>query len=183
MMLRRWKIGAWISAVAAISFLAATTPAVAQICGEAMTVDLLAGQTTKVGTVTVSNDEAGVLSVTYSTLDDWYLTETHLHVSASFDQIPQTRKGNPKVGQFELQREYDPPVMEDTYEILLADEGVVADGESVLFIAAHAVVVQVDDEGNVFAEETAWAEGTQFPWRNWAMYIEYTVQACDGVPT
>ena len=66
------------------------------------TVDLIAGQNIIAGSVSVSvngND----LEITYNTIDGWELVETHLWVGESRTEMPQTRKGNPKIGNFPYQ--------------------------------------------------------------------------------
>ena len=161
------------------------TPASAAACGAPTIVTLYAGQTIDAGTVTVSNDQ-DFLYVTYSGANDWLLKETHLHIAASLAEIPQTKKGNPKVGGFDYQWSYATPVQEDTYVVSLADLGYTADGVTELVIAAHAVVVQLDANGNEIANETGWGDGFDFPGNSWAMYFAYTLQSCqtggdDGV--
>ena len=98
------------------------------------------------------------------TEDGWYITETHLAVEEYLDDIPQTKKHNVKVGHFEYKGEHD-YVTEYTYEIELE-----WDFDTDLFIAAHAVVEQLDG-----GEETAWGKGDTFNNKNWAMYFVYTV--------
>ena len=105
-------------------------------------VTLWAGQDIDAGCVYVWND-ANNLYVRYETSGDWVITETHLHVAASQEAIPQTQPnkkgkggGNPIPGHFD----YSDPhgmVTEYTYTIV---RGELALGE--LYIAAHAVVVQ-----------------------------------------
>lgn len=147
-------------------------------CGRATTVDLLAGQTTKAGTVTVSNDAVN-LYVTYNTAGTgWYLSATHLHVAGSLAEIPQTKSGNPKIGTFSYKRDYAPPVTEDTYIIPLAQYGWEADRTTPLVVAAHAVVVKLDGFGVTTATETGWAAGLSFPGGSWAMYFNYQLQSC-----
>jgi hypothetical protein len=91
-------------------------------------VDLIAGQHYNVGTVTVTDD--GI--VTYQTIPGCVLTETHLHVAPSEDEIPQTRKGNPIPGRFDYNDHHNPPVTLFSYATGgWCDEAV---------IAAHAVV-------------------------------------------
>ena len=142
------------------------------------TENLWAGQNIDVGTVSVWND-AENLYVKYETTDDWYLTETHLHVATALGDIPQTKTGNPIPGHFDYPMEYDPPVQENTNVINLEDCGFEVGDE--LYIAAHAVVQKVITEAPYYAstvvqEETAWGAGDNFPGNNWAMYFTYVVQ-------
>lgn len=93
-------------------------------------VDLLAGQNTLVGNVTVESDGINY-TITYNITDaGWCLTETHLSVGLAPSDFPHTNSGNPKNGNFEFggslncasSASYIVPVSEGTY------------------IAAHAVV-------------------------------------------
>lgn len=130
-------------------------------CGEPTSVNLIAGQNEDIGEVKVVND-GEYLYVEFVTVDPWVLVETHVAVYTDFEDIPQTKKGNPKIGQF-------------AYDI---DSVIPLDcGWDNLYIAAHAVVEKiVDDE--VVQSETAWGEGPEFPGKSWAMYFNFTVQDC-----
>ena len=126
-----------------------------------------------VGVVEVTNDENN-LTVTYRiTESGWLLNETHLHIANESEEgIPQTKKGNPKVGQFDYSEEHEPCV-EYTYVIPL--DGL--SGE--VYIAAHAAVqlagVDLITEEPTIEYESAWCEGEDFAGRNWAMYFTYTI--------
>jgi hypothetical protein len=125
----------------------------------------------QVGTVTVSNDGT-YLYITYATWNPWVITETHVAVATSLQGIPQTKSGNPKVGQFPYKHEDLGGVTSDPYTIPLADLS--AGSGDTLVIAAHAVV-----EIPCCREETAWGDcGISFPFpgNNWALYFEYLVQ-------
>lgn len=111
--------------------------------------DLIAGQHIDVGDVKVWND-ADYLYLKYIVdTEGWCITETHLHVAISLEDIPQTKKGNPIPGQFDYKEEHD-CVTEYTYEIPLE-----WDPSDELFIATHAVVVQPIDG----CFETVWQIG------------------------
>jgi len=97
---------------------------------------LYAGQHINVGTVEVWDDTVN-LYVKYVVNDPWRLTETHLHVAASLEDIPQTKGGNPIPGQFEYKGEHDYET-EVLYEILLTWDW----DPCGLYIAAHAVVAK-----------------------------------------
>ncbi|MEN8131093.1 MAG: hypothetical protein ABFS45_13040 [Pseudomonadota bacterium] len=146
-------------------------------CENPVLADLVAGQHTDSGDVSVCN-EADTLYVQYATVDGWLMTETHLVVEQHPESIPQMGSGNPKIGHFTYQRTYTPGTNEDTYEIDLSGLGLVEGDEIV--IAAHAVVQLADEEGNLIQQETAWGDGEDFAGRNWATYITYTLQS--GTP-
>jgi len=142
------------------------------------TIDLIAGQNTDAGDVTVWGDGTN-LYVKYEASDGWLLTETHLQVATSLVSIPQTKKGNPIPGQFTEGDSYSPPQPEDTFAFNLADNGWGVD--TPFYIAAHAVVVKETSKG--VQQETGWAAGTQFSGKNWATYFTYvpTKEAGSGV--
>jgi Ca-activated chloride channel family protein len=125
--------------------------------------DLIAGggnskSAIDVGDVIIWNDE-DFLYITYETTDDWYITETHLHVAASLEDIPQTKKGNPIPGHFDYKDYHHPSVQTYMYAIPWTWEP-----GTTLYIAAHAVVS---------FGETAWGDGVDFDGNNWATYIMY----------
>ncbi|UCG94963.1 MAG: DUF4842 domain-containing protein [archaeon] len=132
--------------ITAIVLMIAPSAVLAHTEDEPYVTDLIAGQHTDVGDVLVWND-ADNLYVKYLIEEEgWCLTETHLHVADSWEEIPQTEAkgkgkgnsgGNPIPGQFEFSGEHD-CIAEHTYTVPLGDW----DCETDLAIAAHAVVVQ-----------------------------------------
>ena len=120
--------------------------------------DLIAGQNTIVGTVSVESDGVD-LSIVYRTTGSWTMTDTHMSIGNCAEQwIPVNGGGNPKVGQFEAEAVH---VSETLVIYMIA---VSALDENYCF-AAHA---DVTGNGN----ESAWAEGVNFEGRQWAMFIE-----------
>jgi hypothetical protein len=148
-------------------------------CGNATIVTLWAGQFIDAGSVTVSND-ADLLSIEITAASGWLLAETHAAVARSLEYLPQTGSGNPQVGHFDLAEEHDPPVSSFTYEISLAEYEYLPGDDLVL--AVHAVVQQFDGGSVPIQEETAWADGLEFPGSSWATYFEYVVQVCTVLP-
>jgi hypothetical protein len=123
-------------------------------------VDLLAGQTIKVGEVQVYR-EGQTLYVKYLiTQPGWAITETHVAVADALEEIPQTNSDNPIPGRFEFSTVHKPAVTEVTVPV----DATRWDPTKPLFIAAHAKV----------GAETAWAAGTGFAGKNWATYFIYT---------
>ncbi len=117
--------------------------------------DLLAGQDIDVGYVEVWNDGDNLYVKYVVEKEGWCMTETHLHVAESEEDIPQTDSrgrgnsgGNPIPGQFEYSMEHD-CVTEYTYEISLSDFDVNCSED--LTVAAHAVV---EYNGYTDVEET-----------------------------
>ena len=127
-----------------------------------------------VGDVYMWQDE-DYLYVNYVTTGGWEMTETHLHVvdADGVDVIPQTKKGNPKIGKFEYSADHAPAVTEYMYTI----DWTWSSGAT-LYIAAHAVVQMeveslIECEEPTYRIETAWGEGTGFAGNSWAMYMVY----------
>jgi hypothetical protein len=113
-----------------------------------------------------------ILYVEYSTSSEWEIMETHFALGTSLDDIPQTKKGNPKIGRFPFQSEH--PEGTDTHTYIINLDQCFPDGWTgkLLYFAAHAVVSHPCK-----GEETAWADtwGQSFPGSSWALY--FTVQA------
>ncbi len=133
-----------------------------------------------VGTVTV-HDTNGQITVTYDRINPWLIVETHtdLDSAPNCSNVPQTGKGNPKVGKFADQTPFTLPG--STQVIATFIDGF--DLNSIVCVAAHAVVY--DDTGGLtdqekfdLTEETAWGDGdggTEFANdRNWATYFTFT---------
>ncbi len=170
--------------------------------------NLMAGQHHIAGTVSVSSDGIN-LTVTYKTTcssddsggsDDffksqdnsssWTLKATHLFVG-NCEDMPTTKKGNPKIGKFPYKTEHPDGVNEYTYTIPLSDIG------ECFCLAAHAEVdcgecndddgdmgdggpKSSDDGDDYCGEETAWASGDEFPGNSWAMYNEFCIDDDNG---
>ena len=102
-----------------------------------LSVDLLAGQDTDVGDITVWNDGDN-LYVEFDTTDSGELMlETHLAVATSLSDIPQTKKGNPIPGQFEYNTNHPGGTLTYVYTIPL---DWIAGTQ--LYLAAHASLGQ-----------------------------------------
>lgn len=121
-----------------LSLLLIAMPAMAHTCDAPQTIDLLAGQTSNVGTVKVCNDDTN-LYVTFTTTGTNFMRETHLAVATSLSGIPQTKKFNPIPGQFAYKTAHAPAVQTFTYTI----PKTWATGTP-LYIAAHASLDKAD---------------------------------------
>lgn len=111
---------------------------------------LIAGQDedNPVGEVRITfNDGHTMMYVTYETTD-CSIVETHLWVGTDLENVPRTKKGNPKIGHFP-----EVPTQVSTNEVVY--EIPVTSGQY-YYILAHAVV-----DCPCMGEETAWGEG---PW-------------------
>jgi hypothetical protein len=118
----------------------------------------------KVGKVMVKEKDGDLIVKYDTTSSSWCITETHLHVASSPDDIPQTKKGNPIPGQFDYSKKH-PCVKKVKYPLDPDGTGLV--------IAAHAVVVPCGECccPDCGKEETAWGAGDRFNDKNWAMYF------------
>ena len=134
--------------------------------------DLMAGQNEVAGEVCLEL-EGENLVLNYTTTGDWTLEEVHAFVGESSDDIPQTKKGTFKNGNFPYKAE-DLSTTSYTFVIPVTDiVGSVEDlCDNTLVVAAHAVVSRELDGDAGVQEETAWGSGTeQNDDRNWAMYF------------
>jgi hypothetical protein len=142
----------------------------AQVCR-----DIIAGQNEVAGEVCVDIVGDQVV-ITYQTTEDWVLDEFHLFVGSDIADMPATKKGSPKNGQFPYKGFGD----DDTAIVLISPEELGVDNLSeleCLAVAAHSVVSKIDDDGNVIQSETGWAQGKELPGKNWAMFFE--VEICE----
>jgi hypothetical protein len=118
--------------------------------------ELIAGQHYDAGWVYAWVDGTNLI-IKYAPDSEWPITDTHLWVGDSFDDMPQNKKGNPKIGHFPYSGlfEYKVPLPEDANE------------DGVILIVAHAVT----------NGETAWANtGNQIPGTScWALYFPFIV--------
>jgi LruC domain-containing protein len=211
--LNRRRVLQGIAATSVVGFGGARTamPVYAQsdgcACSDAtcdVIVPLCAAQTEDVGTVqtqVINTDDGLVLEVRYDLDDGYELDETHLYVGKT---CPEELASNP--GQFPFSETYDMGVSGDRYlinfdgiceyEIKGGGRGRGGKWETTgncgfdlgdcVYVAAHAVVVQRNDDGDVTWEETAWGDGcdgTEFSdGGNWATYFSYTSSFCDVFP-
>lgn len=141
--------------------------------------DLLAGQDTDAGNVCVEMDNNN-LNITYTTTGVWELTEVHFWIGSNLAGMPQTNKGNPKVGHFPYHSDditgdkvyfFSIPVQELGGEDALCNQTLVA--------AAHAELRFQADDGS-YHTESAWADGERIVKKgNWATYFEVSFE-CEG---
>lgn len=103
----------------------------------------------------------GFLVVTYSSIPDWEIRETHLFVG-QFNDLPTNRRGNPIVGHFPYSGTHSPGTFVVTYSFPELPLG------ECVYIAAHAVVENTTTGQN----ETAWGDGIPIGGNNWAMMFE-----------
>jgi hypothetical protein len=167
-----------IAAFTAALILVAPKSATAHTVDEPFRTDLIAGQHTDAGDVLVWNDTNN-LYVRYVTEGGWCITEMHLDVAASLEDIPQ-KNGNPIPGHFEYSKSSRSCVQEETFTIPINPDWF---NSCSLYIAAHAVVRNSGQNGNGKGRtETAWGAGSDFPGKNWATYFNYNLQTIERYP-
>jgi hypothetical protein len=130
------------------------------------TADLMAGQNTNAGSVTVTNDGYN-LYVTYATTGDWQIKKIHLYVGA-LAGLPTNNGGNPKIGNFPVKVSFSP--FTTTYQATIPLSSL---ADSCFIVAAHAELKRVVG-GQVVQTETGWAAGTKINPNNggsWATYF------------
>jgi hypothetical protein len=133
--------------------------------------DLIAGQHTDTGSVTVTNDDDEVM-IAVDAAAPYLLAEVHIYVGTG--EIPVNQANIPAPGQFPYVVEFPEPVASYDLAVELAELGVGCDDE--LNVAVHAVVVSFDDQGNEVFSETAWGFGDErFEASRWGWSFDYGV--------
>ena len=133
---------------------------------------ILAGQTIEAGEVTAKVNGSN-LEVTFSTIDGWQLSEAHLWVGRSINDIPQTKTGNPIPGKFPYNSGALGGASTFTFNIPLDSTGLnfscPADPVE-YYLAAHASVQKPNGSGG-YQTETGWSEGSPITSKgNWATF-------------
>lgn len=144
--------------------------------------NLIAGQTINAGDVCLTVIDENLI-VTYTTTDNWELTEAHLWVGKNISDMPQTKQGNPKVGNFPYNSGDITGAKEYSFIIPLASlEPSGTDlCDKTYFAAAHAALRKPIDTGG-YQTETGWASGDPIiPKGSWAMYFSFTF-TCNSNP-
>lgn len=130
---------------------------------------LIAGQNLTVGQVCVSVDGANLI-VEYETSGNWYLSETQAWIGDTLATMPQTKTGNPKIGNFPW-KAATIDLQDSEFRIPLSS--INARCGINFLLAAHAVVYRVEGLNTVQAE-TAWSTGTRFVAKgNWGTYSSF----------
>ena len=96
---------------------------------------LYASQHYRVGELIIWKNTTHLI-VKYDLDEGYNMSESQLHIATSLAGIPQTKTGNPKIGNFDYSENHDPRVAEYTYTIPWDQSWNNLD----LYIAAHAVV-------------------------------------------
>jgi hypothetical protein len=83
--------------------------------------------------VTVEKNPDGTIKVTYQLLPGFYLIESHLSLTSSLEDVPQSRQHNPQVGLFDYKMHHNPPVGYYVYDNIPGKD---------CYVMAHAVVAR-----------------------------------------
>ncbi len=155
-----------------------------------LSITLYAGQYIDTGLVsaeiidTDNDNNKDALVISYSTTEGWELTEAHVWVGNELTLMPQTRKGNPKIGNFPYNSgditgstycEFQVPLNSLGYQCEVNDK--------IYYIAAHAALRMSDGNGG-YLTETGWADGDLFVQQGgWGTYLTITItcENCSGV--
>lgn len=143
--------------------------------------DLLAGQTERIGTVCYSmNDPLNTeITVTYNVNDPWIIDEAHGWLGKNLADMPQTKKGSPKIGLFP----YGGSVAGTSFSFTaaLADIGV---GCATTMLAATHAAVRNTDPSAGGRTETGWGAGSLMVERGtWATYTSVFIDCTPDTPT
>jgi hypothetical protein len=154
-----------------------------KIVGSPLCMDLMAGKNTDAGNVCVEVSD-DLLLVIYTTSAGWELTGAHFWVGADLADIPQNKKGNPKIGHFPYHSGDITGKQMYYFAIPLTDLGVDDIYElcdQIFFAAAHATL-RIEDGYGGYRTETGWASGSPLVSKgNWAMYF-YFQFVCENIP-
>jgi hypothetical protein len=170
--------------IVAASFVAIGMPGVATaLCvstsdGTGLQIEtLFAGQTIPAGTV--STEVVGdFLEITYSTTGGWELVEANLWIGDNLGSMPQTKNGNPKVGQFPYKSGDISGVTEHTFSVPISLLNFSCPIQDTVFYVAAEAQVRISAAGG-YRTEGAWADGDAFVESgNWATYFTITL-TCD----
>jgi hypothetical protein len=128
---------------------------------------LWAGKNINVGTVTYGLDDNGNFYATYDcSASGWTICQTHLFAGDKLD-MPLSKPGRPKIGQFPYSGDNTPGVSSFTYYIPLTT--LPPCEEPGFVVAAHCCVHSPSNQ-----QESAWAEGDyKFTDKGWGWYDVY----------
>jgi len=144
--------------------------------GPIASVTLLAGQFTNVGSIVLAETDTNAdgindaISATYTLTGGWLLKEVHLWIGSTLSAMPQTKTGNPQIGQFP----YSPSNVSglSSYTVTIPFNSIGYNScQANYVVAAHASVYLGT------RTETAWASGTAMNQNkgSWATYFNINI--------
>ena len=147
--------------------------------------DLVAGQTIKVGTLCTSIVNNNTFQIKYNiTEPGWELKEAHAWQGCTLASMPQTKKGNPKLGNFPHNSGDITGQTSHSFSVPM-DSALDCNGDGSLcgdsfYVVAHAAVQKRDSSGNIIQSETAYGKGTGLLEKgSWAMFMKFEI-SCDN---
>ena len=131
---------------------------------------MLAGQHIPAGQVCVEVDQTQEnLLVSYEMEDGWQLVEAHLWAGLNIANMPQTKNGSPKIGNFPYVASGLSGAEGHTFTVPLTVFGAAQPCDVTALLAAHAAL-RKDLGGGVYQTETGWLEGDLIALKgSWAM--------------
>ena len=129
---------------------------------------LLTGENKKLGELIVKNGKRHLVVDFYSS-GEMLLYETHLAVATSPDLLPY-KDGHAIPGKFPYCQKHSPPVKSDRYFITHQSEV-----GTIIYIEAHAVLVNFDKAGYVTEKKRAWAYDGPSVYKERMKYFIYTI--------
>lgn len=159
-------------------------PSTIAYCGDAKTVDLIAGQTIDAGDVTIYNDaEYLYVSVTATTGFQQVSENLKLWLGTDLALLPRANSGAPINGQFP----YKATVTDGnsyTFQVLLSDIPTYdanTCGKQEIFVVFHVDVLAQNEDGSISAE-TAYSGDIEGDGNRWWFYTGYVPACCDQKP-
>jgi len=147
---------------------------------------LFAGQTIDAGLLyledvdTDGDSQKDILRVTYQLKDKWELVNTHFWIGTTLFDMPQTKTGSPKLGNFPYNKEFTTAQSTYSFDIPLDVIGFYCGAEGKYMVAAHASIRQQLSDGS-YQNETAWGDGLRILQKgSWAEYFNIQI-TCDVV--
>ena len=172
------------------------TSALVQVAGDSDgCTTLFAGQTIDAGTVCLEVDNnvdtsaqcgagaKGVVNVTFMASGGWELTEAHLWAGTSISTMPQTKQGNPKIGNFPYNAGNITGQTSHVFAVPLCDFGLDASdttcADTTALLAAHASLRKDNGDGS-YQTETGWGDGDRFVQKgSWGTYYGVLLECVD----
>lgn len=150
-------------------------------------VALFAGQTIDAGLLylddidTNGDGQDDVLKVTYELKNNWELVNIHFWIGTALGDMPQTKTGSPKLGNFPYNFDITGNQSTYTFEIPFNVIGFSCGSEGVYMVAAHASI-RLPLGGGSYQNETAWGDGLRIVQKgSWAEYFNIQI-SCDEKP-
>jgi hypothetical protein len=141
---------------------------------------MMAGQHIAAGEACLQVEGENML-VTYETADGWELVEAHLWAGLNLAEMPQSKAGNPKIGNFPHLSGSIPGADSHTFTVPLSVFGGVEPCDVTGLLAAHAALRKDRGDGT-YQTETGWLEGGLIADKgSWAMNSSVFF-TCPAVP-